>query len=242
MKNKLVSVFGLTALATALPLFGDAAGKQLTATKTERVNFAPGGTIRVEGSYGYLSVDGWDEPAVEVTVIKSTGRFYQPEQKEQALALLERLRVVTERKSDTELVISTDLPKRQTGFAPPLPVATKAHITPEYQIHVPRNSRLEIHNGTGYVWISDVTGDVDAASSTGDMIVNLPEPAAYSIDARTRFGSVSSDFVGKTRNQYLIGMGLSYAGETPAKRIHLRMGRGSITIKQMPPPWIVGKD
>ena len=53
-------------------------------TSTERVNFLPGGTIRLNNSYGYLTVEGWDEPEVEITVTKSTDRFYEPEQKEKA--------------------------------------------------------------------------------------------------------------------------------------------------------------
>ena len=48
------------------------------------MNFLPGGTIRLDNSYGYLTVEGWDEPEVEITVTKSTDRFYEPEQKEKA--------------------------------------------------------------------------------------------------------------------------------------------------------------
>src|ERR1035438_4272989 len=63
----------------------------------------------------------------------------------------------------------------------------------------------------------------------------LPDPGLYSIDARTRMGSVSSDFTGKSLNrlsQFLVGTHFDYASQTPKRRIYLRMGRGSIEIKQ----------
>jgi len=63
----------------------------------------------------------------------------------------------------------------------------------------------------------------------------LPDPGPYSIDARTRLGSVSSDVTGKSRSrfsQFLIGSHFDYASQTPKRRIYLRMGRGSIEILQ----------
>ena len=88
-----------------------------------------------------------------------------------------------------------------------------------------------------YVWVSDVTGDIEVDSHTGDMIVTLPDPGPYSIDARTRLGSVSSDFTGRSRtlSHYLVGTHFTYASPAPSRRVHLRMGRGSITIKNGPP-------
>jgi hypothetical protein len=240
MTSKLVMVFGLGVLGTALPVPGAEGPKEtgpkqsFEVTSTERAPFSPGGIIRLNGSYGYLTVEGWDQPEVEMTVIKSTDSFYEPGQKEQALERLGRLRVVMKRQSNTELAITTILPARHSAFAPPLPRTTKAGVTLEYQIHVPRNSRLAIHNDTGYVWVSDVTGDLEVNSHTGDMIVMLPDSGSYSIDARTRLGSVSSDFVGKGRNQFVVGMGFAYTNEAPSRRIYLRMGRGCITIKKGP--------
>jgi hypothetical protein len=250
MTNKLVMVFGVSVLGTALPLLGaegvvEQGPKQsFEVTSTERVNFPPGGTIRLDGSYGYLSVDGWDEPQVEVTIIKSTDRFYEPSQEREAKQRLELIRVVTERRADTELRISTVVPSRGKpfgggqDFSPAslvLPRSIKGGVTVEYRIHAPRDSRLVIHNETGYVWVSDVTGDIEATSRTGDMIVMLPDPGSYSIDARTRLGSVSSDFTGKDlHNQFLVGTHFTYVSEAPSRRIYLRMGIGSITIKRGP--------
>jgi len=240
------------AVLIALPLLGadglqEQGPKQsFEVTKLERVPFQPGGTIQFDNSYGYLTVEGWDEPEVEVTVTKSTNRFYQPERKQKAEAekRFDQIRVAAERRSDKELAISTSLPVRHSFPSSILPAHRivftmpkhrKLGVTVEYTVHVPRDSRLIVHHDNGYVWVSDVTGDIEVDSHTGDMIVMLPDPGPYSIDARTRLGSVSSDFSGEGHKRFLVGTNFAYASRAPSRRIRLRMGRGSITIKRGPP-------
>ena len=241
MTRILVAVlFGLS-LTGAAQGPGEQGPKQpFETTSTERVKFLPGGTISLNGSYGYLSVEGWDEPEVEVTVTKSTDGLYQPERKEKAEQGFEQVRVVTARRSDKELVISTTLPgrhgfpysilpSRQIIFT--MPKKTTLGVTVDCTVHVPRDTRLAVHQDHGYVWVSDVAGDIEVRSHTGDMIVLLPDPGPYSIDARTRLGSVSSDTAGSGHKQFLVGTQFVHAGQAPSRRIFLRMGRGSITIK-----------
>jgi hypothetical protein len=203
-------------------------------TTTERVNFSPGGTIRLNDSYGYTSIDGWDQPQVEIKVIKSTNRFFNPSEEEEAKQKLALIHVTTERVSETELSITTARPLRKDRV-PPLPRTVSEGVTVELQIHVPNDSRLTIHQDNGYVWVSDVTGDIEARSHTGDMIVMLPDPGPYAIDAKSRLGSVSSDFVGHGIKQFVFGTGFTRPVEGSSRRVYLRMGRGSITIKQSPP-------
>jgi len=57
----------------------------------------------------------------------------------------------------------------------------------------------------------------------------------YSVDAKTKFGIVSSDLEGKALNQYLIGQRFTRVTPPAAHRIHLRMGFGGITIKEILP-------
>jgi hypothetical protein len=252
MTRKLaVLLFAVSMLGTGLPLFG--AGKpeergprqSFEVTTTQRVPFLPGGTIRLDNSYGYLTVEGWDEPEVEITATKSTDRFFESGEKEKAEKNFDHIRVLTERRSDKELAISTTLPVRNSLFTSVLPSGeiiasrpllpnNKRGITVEYTVHVPRDSRLVVRHDNGYVWVSDVTGDIDVNSHTGDMIVMLPDPGSYFINATTRIGSVSSDFEGKRLSQFLLGTHFAYPSEGPSRRIDLRMGRGSITIKKGP--------
>jgi hypothetical protein len=211
-------------------------------TTTERTSFSPGGTIRLIGSYGYLSVDGWDQPQVEITVIKSTDNFFEPRQEEEAKRRLDLIHVTTEHTSATELSITTTRPPRHNTWAHLLPRTTTEGVTVDLQIHVPRDSRLVIHHDMGYLWVSDVTGEIEADSHTGDMIVMLPDPGPYSIDAKTHLGSVTSDFAGHGIKQFVFGTSFAHDAESTPRRVHLRMGRGSITIKQSPPPEFATKN
>jgi|SRR5579871_264774 len=199
-------------------------------SKTERVPFTSAGRIRIQGSYGYLAVEGWDEPDVEISVIKSTDKFYDPGQREKEEQRFDKVRVVTEHSSETELTISTTPAVRtKVSILPWLP-SPRHGMTPDYRIRVPRNSKLDVRNDSGYVWVSDIAGDIDVRSHTGDMIVLLPEPGSYSIDAKTGLGSVSSDFVGNG-HRYMAGTHFVREGTAPARQIYLRMGRGSIEVK-----------
>ncbi len=245
MATRLVAPFAL-GLALTVSLFGAEPvaekGRKRTyeVSTTEHVSFAPGGTIRINSSYGYLSVDGWDTPEVAITVIKSTDEFYAPEKQPQVDERFGQIKVVTERPSDGGLTISTILPHR-SRWKPPFESKTAEGVTVEYRIRVPRNTHLLVHHDHGYVWVSDVTGDLEVRSHTGDMIVMLPDPGPYSINARTAIGRVSSDYVGTARYPLLFGARLRDTG-TEARRVYLRIGRGSITIKKGPPYAPFGKD
>ena len=188
-------------------------------TNTQNIEFAPGGTIHINGSYGVLRVEGWDRPEVAVTVTKSLPYGYERKHPAKAKQRLEGLRIVAERTSSTELVIST----------------TKSSLGIEYEIQVPRNSNLAIDYRTGFVSVSGVTGDIDATCRRGDLVLWLPQKASYSIDARSKVGTVSSDFPGAFAVRYLIGQRYSHADPSPSRRIYLRARFGGITIKPVLP-------
>ena len=203
-------------------------------TTTEHVDFAPGGTIRINGSYGDLSVEGWDRPKVEVTVIKTLPYTSKPQPPEQSTATLDQVRIVTEHKTPPELTISTELPSRHPAWLPPFTRHTTHGVMAEYKIHVPRDSRLVIQHGTGTVSVNGVAGDIDAHVGRGDILLWLPA-GSYALDARTKFGIVSSDLDGAAHNKYLIGESFTQPNPPPAHRLHLRMGFGGITLKKILP-------
>jgi hypothetical protein len=218
------------AFVLLLPLFA-AERRPLEVTTTESVDAAPVGTLRIDGSWGYLSVDGWDESRVDIAVTKSTDRFYKPAQEAEAKRRLDLIHVAVGHPSPSEVVITTTRAKR-AKWPRPLPSGNKEHVTVEYRIRAPRDSKLIVHHDTGYVWISDIKGPIDAISQTGDMIVMLPGPAQYAIDARSKMGGVFSEIQGDGLNQFLIGTRFVRPGEVPSTRVYLRMGRGNITIKR----------
>ena len=234
MSHKLSAVFFLSLLAVMLPLFGADEFKQPQVTNTERIDFAPGGTIRINSSYGYLTVEGWDQPAVEITVTKSL-RFGGSKNQDQDQRRLESIRVITNHASPTELTISTTRASRHGAWPPHFSSTTTNGVRVDYEIHVPRDSRLAIHHGTGFVFVSGVTSDIEASAGRGDILLMLPDSGSYSIDAKTKLGAVSSDFEGSALSRYLVGQRFTRTLTQPSQQLYLRMGFGGITIKAVPP-------
>jgi hypothetical protein len=191
-------------------------------------------------------VEGWDQPEVEITLTKSMPYDYKLKHPDEAKKHLDSVQIATERKSDSELVISTTLPRRRSAsFAPnknfdPLPLflprKTSADVRVEYEIHAPRDSKLVIHHGVGSVLVINMGGDIEATAGRGDIMLMLRDSGSYAIDAKSKFGAVTSDFDGATKlNRYRIGERYATASSPSPQQIQLRMGFGGITINAIPP-------
>jgi hypothetical protein len=108
-------------------------------------------------------------------------------------------------------------------------------VTIEQHVNAPRDSGLVIHHGAGYVMVSGIRGEIEATSRSGDIVLMLPDPGPYSIDAKSKFGSIASDFAGNTARKHLVGEQFAGANAPSSHRIYLRMGLGDISIKEIPP-------
>lgn len=216
-------VFELAVLATVLPAFGEDKSKQpAQVSTTELASFPSAGTIRIDNSYGDVNVEGWDQPGVQITVIKSMPFEYKLKRPDEAARHLDGVRVASENKSGNEIVISTTRRHRHD-------------VRVEYQIYAPRDTKLVIHHGTGGVFVNGMRADIEATCGRGDIVLMLPDPGAYSIDARSRFGTVISDFEGPTHmNLYRLGQRYATPHSPAAHKIHLRVCFGGITIKAAP--------
>ena len=89
-----------------------AADRQVEIVKTEHLDLAPGGTVRLEHSFGAVTVEGWDQAGVEITISRSRDHFYPLDHEKRIEDALQRVNVSLSRKSDAELVITTTLPPR----------------------------------------------------------------------------------------------------------------------------------
>ncbi len=216
----------LTVIATlvfGLQLFAqDGKNLPIPVTSTERVNFAPGGVIRLTTSSSNLFVEAWDRPEVEITTTKSS----------KSAKCMDDIHVVTNRTSATELAVTTSVPSSSL-FARLFGHTCGAKI--EQHIQAPRDSKLVIQHGAGYVLVSRISGDIEASSRSGDIVLMLPDPGPYSIDAKSKFGSVTSDFAGTAHRQKLVGQQFATASASPSRKINLRIGFGGIAIKEVPP-------
>lgn len=198
-------------------------------SKTERLDFPAGGRLRLENSVGDLTIEAWDEPAVEITTIRLSRREHPVGDRARVTAELERVTVKAQQKGN-ELVVTTDYP-RHRAFPPPSPVGEAGHFDLEYHIRVPRTARVSIDHDVGQVHIDGVAGDIEANVLGGDLLLHLPEDGVYNIDAKTDLGHVNSDFPGNERRRsWFVGHKVVSEPGQPARSLHLRVGLGDIVI------------
>src|SRR5580692_1488052 len=176
MNQTLTLCLGLSLAGAVTQLAAEVATKRpAQAARTERVDFAPGGTITLPDSFGDLYIHGWDQPAVEMTLIKEMQDYDAPKN---AAELLERVHLTTEHPSPNELKISTAIPPHRF-FRHPL--GGRGPVTLRYELSVPQDSRLVIHHGGGNILIDNVTAGIEASNREGDIVVVLPALGPYAI-------------------------------------------------------------
>ena len=199
-------------------------------TTTQSIEFGAKGTIQVVDSFGSVKVEGWDKEEVELTVTKRTQKKYEPKDIAKAAKGLERVKVTMEAVGETSLlVINTTYPSWAPIFR------GKTNLKLDYLIKVPRKSTLLIKHGIGEVEVNNVSGDIEATVSIGEISLRLPEDQSYTVDAHVRIGDVSSEFGQTTHRKGLFAVGAKLAGEpaAPTRRIFLRVGIGDIQVSKL---------
>lgn len=219
MKQRLVFL----CIALALPMLAGDSTPTATESRTQRVEFPAGGSVRLIDSFGELSIEGWDRSTVEITTTKSA---YTGQGREKAL--LDAVEVAGSTEGKT-IVITTVRPHR--GIFHPRRGVNDIDI--EYSIKVPRTARLEIDHDHGEVNISGVTGDIRATSRFGPILLRLPAEGRYSIDAHCRIGSVYSDFSGGQQRHHLFGESFASSESAAPQKLDLKVGMGDIMILKM---------
>ena len=228
-----LAVIGLC--VSGLALAGDEPTQKIQISNTEHIDFPPNGALRLTNSIGELTVEGWDRSDVEITTIRSTKLAYDPQQREKATHDLDKVRVAAERHGD-ELVITTDFPRHRT-FPPPSPLGSAASFRLEYDIKVPRNARLMVDHDVGDVHVENITGDIHVTAHQGEIVLHLPEKGLYSIDAKSDFGNVISDFPGhQKRTAWRIGHQFTQNTPGASQKLSMRIRYGDIIIFQIRRP------
>lgn len=234
MKRTLALMLGIGCLLPVglLPA-SDEIPQKIQVTRTERADLPANGTVRLKNSTGELAIEGWDEPGVEVTTIKSTKRAYPATgvEREQASHMLELVKVSVVRQGD-ELAITTDFPRHRRYL--PRPSVGARDFDLSYRIKVPRGVRLIVDHDAGEVHFDDLAGDIHATTNQGTITLRLPATAQYAIDAKSRIGDVDSDFAGTTTRRHF-GHSLVETSSAPHS-LYLRNGYGDIIILRMRKP------
>jgi predicted membrane protein len=237
MRNKREIIFGIIlfgyCLALSFPAQAQAVDKrEASITTTQCFEFASSGTIQIVDSFGSVKIEGWDKEEVELTVTKRTQKKYEPKDLAKAAKDLERFNVTTESVGETSmLVITTTYP----SWTPARMFRGKTNLNLDYLIKVPRQSTLFIKHGIGEVDVTNVSGDVEATASIGEISLKLPEDQSYAVDAHVRIGDVSSEFGQTTHRKGLFAVGAKLTGDPadPTRRIFLRVGIGDINVTRM---------
>jgi len=213
-------------------LAAGAGSQPVEVTTTERMDLATGSVIRLNTASGNLFVDGWDRPEIEITTTKVTRGSYEPSQQEEAKRCLEAAHVSTARRSAADVELTDAVPSRNF-FNKMFGLGCGVRV--DHRVQVPRDAKLLIRHEAGYVLVSHVAGEIEATSKSSDLMLMLQGPGPYSIDAKSKFGSVISDFSGAEQRVRLVGEEFVDTHPAPARRIYLRIGFGAITIKELPP-------
>jgi hypothetical protein len=230
MIRALALIFGISCLAAA----EDELKQTVQIAKTEHVDFPSGGTVTLKNSIGEVTIEGWDQPGLDLTTVKSTKTEYASAEREKASHDLDRVKIGVERKG-SELVITTVYPKHRR-----LPLSSPFHpgvnLDLDYLIKVPRDTRLVVDHDEGEIHLDDVAGDVRATTHQGTISLRLPEGARYSIDAKSDLGSVTCDFPGTTKGRlWFLGHRFTETSQAPHK-LYLRAGYGDIIILKIRQP------
>jgi hypothetical protein len=217
----MLSKLSVIAICAALPLL--AAKQRVELITTDQAQVAAGSLIHIEGSTGELNVAGWDQPSVEVIATRYT--FEEERGRARAGEKLKRIEVVKMVAANGELTITTH--RNESGI----------HV--DYQVMVPRSSRLTIHHHIGDVVIIGVDGDVDATNGAGDILLQVSDLEHCKIDAKSRFGTVYSD-LNTAHHHGVIGEKLAADVKSPSHHINLRVGAGGITVQELSIPELHG--
>jgi hypothetical protein len=226
-----VAAFSAIAMLLASPaLAADEPTEPVVVTSTQRVALAPGGTVHIDETWGELSIEGWDEPAVEVVMTRRTAKPQAIAKAEKVRADLERFGARVEAGAPDQVSIVGISP----GGSVTRPLGGKSGVRLTYVVHVPRNSRLELDNGVGTVRIAGVTGDIAIDSDVGEVTLKVPVELTTAVEASSGIGDVEVSATleerGDLHRRALVGQRFSYQPAQIDKRISVKLGVGSITI------------
>jgi len=238
MKRMLLVTLGVGCLlqANLLPA-NDEIPQRLQVTKTEHADLPAGGALRFKNSTGELTIEGWDQPGVEITTTKSTKLEYLPAgtEREKASHILDEVKV-TAAPQGADLVITTDFPRHRRFM--PRPSVGSRDFDLDYLIKVPRDAKIFVDHDSGEVHFDGVTGDIHATVIQGLVTLRLPQAAQYSIDADSKIGAVTSDFAGTTKRHHFGHAFLQDAAQknSAPHSLYLRNGFGDIIILKIEQP------
>jgi hypothetical protein len=198
--------------------------KKAEITTREIFAFPSGGTLILNQSFGEVYVEGWDQTDIELTTIRSSKKAYKEAEIARAYEELERIAINPVKEKD-RFTISTEVERNRFGRGP-------GNVQVVYRIKVPFHCNLQIHHEIGQVKVKGVAGHMDVTTRVGEIQLRLPTDAPYAVDARSRAGEVNSEISEWKEPRATAGEPLPAAPPGDVRKLHLRIGVGSIKIKK----------
>ena len=201
---------------------------RLETTATQRVDFPASGELDLRHLSGELTIEGWDQPSVEVTSVKYTPVEYTGAERNKAAKLIQEIHVNATRNGD-RVVVETTEPKTSRF----LMLTFGVRVDVDYHIKVPKDARLSVEHRSGEVHVSDVSGDIRASVREGLITLMLPADGGYDIDASALVGDVYSDFAGtELDHTWRFAHAFTASPKQAAHKLHLRIKFGDIIVRQ----------
>jgi hypothetical protein len=219
------------------PMFAaDQAAKELRVVQTQRLDFPSGGVLHVKHSMGIVTVEGWDQPALELTTTKGPQPEYDSKNNEKPApkAELENVRISAEHRGE-EFNITTTVAHPE--FLSHLKLKSPTDLQLDYLIRVPRDARLVIDHEAGEVNVIDLTGPIRVTAHRGQITLRLPPEGNFAIDAKSDLGDIVSDFAGHSwRRPWIFAHGFVGEAAPSAHKVYLRTGYGDILVLKIKRP------
>jgi hypothetical protein len=194
-----------------------------------RADYTAGATVSITGTAGELNVEEWDQPRVEATLERT--EYSDAADREAAKQRLEKIAITVEKRGN-DIAVELKTPKR---FFVMRWLRGKTNATLDCVVMIPHGAKLVVRHQDGSVFVYGGGGDIDASARLGDIVLQLPEPEKYAIDARVNAGSVYADYEGNYHGHALLRSGLVSPTGAGAHTIKARVGIGGISIVKKDP-------
>jgi hypothetical protein len=203
---------------------------KITTRETQKMTFEPSAALHLQNTIGHVQVEGWSRPEIEVTIIKTTKDYFDPNAKDAAGKELEGIKSSFERKGE-EIVLASEY---HEGGIPGF--RTKPPVDITYEIKMPRDARLVIDQNSGDVTTHELVGDIRVTMQHGSITAFVPAEGQYTVDAKSKFGTVTSNVAKADHGIYFLGEHLDYDGSKAQRKLSLRAKFGDIVIVHSPAP------
>ena len=202
--------------------------------ESKTFKMTPGGHIAVEGEEGFIKVNSWDKPEVNLVMTK---RAWGRSEKD-AENLLERIEV---RISESENHLDIKLVKpRETQtvsfwdlFDPDTWGKYRHGISVDFEITVPKQINVNLINDEGDVTIQSIQGDVEIRVDEGDIELNDIDFEVMNLYANE--GDIDGARLNNPRGRIVVKLdeGDVTFEEIESQRLSIQCDEGDVTIKKL---------